>query len=62
MVSAAYSAGDHTVRYDLSGAGLPYLAHGVLSTEALSGYQVADDTQSTGTAGSPWHSSTPTEA
>lgn len=55
-VSAAYSAGDHTVRYDLSGAGLPYLAHGVLSTEALSGYQVADDTQSTGTAGSPWHS------
>ena len=26
-VSAAYSAGDHTVRYDLSGARLPSIAH-----------------------------------
>lgn len=43
-VSAAYSAGDHTVRYDLSGAGLPYLAHGVLSADAFDAhYRITAD-------------------
>lgn len=55
-VSASYSSTNKAVTINMSASGQYYLAHGTLET-SITGYQVADDTNSNTSSStcSPWH-------